>query len=123
MPTVPKNPLHPHQVEILRALVAEGIPATRSAIYRHTSFKNWIGKYLGTPRNSGRYPQSLYERGLVDVEDQEGAADESGHRCFFFYITREGRAALKAHDKPAKKAVVPKKNPKTASSRKPRAGK
>jgi len=90
-----KSELHPHQLEILRVLRREGTPIPRPELYAQLSFSNWLGKWLGTPRSPGRYPNSLLERGLVHVEDESGSEDENGHRCLFFGITKKGIQALK----------------------------
>lgn len=88
-------PLVPNQIEILKVLARETMPLERPALYRELSFKNWLGKWLGTPRSPGKYPNSLYERGFVGVEDEAGSPDDKGRNCLFFFITRSGHQALK----------------------------
>jgi len=101
-----ENDLHPHQVEILyRLLEQKGMPLSRPELYGRLSFNNWIGKYLGTPRSPGKYPKSLYERGMVNVENLGGDPDDGGRNCLFFFITAKGRKAIDGKNKPNRKSM------------------
>jgi len=106
MPKISKEkPLHPHQVEILQALRGAP-PISRPELCKCLHFHNWLGKWLGTPRSPGKYPDSLYERKLVDVENVEGSPDEKGRNCLFFFITKAGVKALNGRPKTGSKQGV-----------------